>query len=387
MYLAPINYDRFFERVFRDIKIAKQFLEDLLNVEIEFIEYMPRKNKITDDAALVEFDFRCKINGKFVIIDMQQWYKPDVIKRFFMYFCNNTTLQLESIPPMSLPAPGGKEYKTKNYSFLQPNITIVWMAHDTLGFEDDIVSFSMFAEMMNDFIRNDKFWATNDLPELLKLRTDLLKKLDNNKKGIDFLSENRLIYALQPNIVKNKALMNKYFPWFDFAERTRNEDNTKEDFESFTKIPIFADIMEKLMVSTLEQDDFQYITDYPAYERRLSVYNEKIHKEGYDEAWGKALLKYEPLVLMLKQAESEKQKAESEKQKAESEKQKAESEKQKAESEKQEAESEKQKAEQIIIVTIKKCLKRGDSIEQIADFLELDMPTLEFFLERITNEK
>ncbi len=359
MYLAPINYDRFFERVFRDIKVAKQFLEDLLNVEIEFIEYLPRKNKITDDAAFVEFDFRCKINGKFVIIDMQQWYKQDVIKRFFMYFCNNTTLQLENIPPMSLPAPGGKEYKTKNYSFLQPNLTIVWMAHDTLGFEDDIVSFSLFAEMLNDFLRNNNIWTTKNHEELLKLREELLKKLDNNKKGIDFLSENRLIYAFQPNIIRNKSLMNKYFRWFDFAERTRNEDNTKEDFESFTKIPIFTDIMEKLMVSTLEQDDFQYITDYPAYERRLAVYNAKIHSEGYETGWEEAQLKYEPIVLMLKKAEAEKQKAE----------------------------AEKQKAEQIIITTIKKCLKRGDSIEDIADLLALEASTLDIFLKRIADEK
>ena len=38
MYLAPINYDRFFERVFRDIKIAKQFLEDLLNINIDTLK-------------------------------------------------------------------------------------------------------------------------------------------------------------------------------------------------------------------------------------------------------------------------------------------------------------------------------------------------------------
>jgi hypothetical protein len=177
--------------------------------------------------------------------------------------------------------------------------------------------------------------------------------------------------------------MSKYFPWFDFAEKTRNEHNTKEDFESFTKIPIFADIMEKLIVSKLEQDDFQYITDYSAYERRLAVYNEKI----YQEAWGEALVKYEPIVLMLKQAEAEKQKAEAEKQKAEVEKQKAEVEKQKAEVEKQKAEVEKQKAEAIIISTIKKCLKREDSIDEIADFLELDLPTLNVFLKRIADEK
>ena len=92
MYLAPLNYNRFFERVFRETQIAKHFLEDFLNVEITSIEQLPRKHQITDDAALVEFDYRCKINDEFVIFDMQQWYKGDVVKRFYLYFCNNTSL-------------------------------------------------------------------------------------------------------------------------------------------------------------------------------------------------------------------------------------------------------------------------------------------------------
>jgi hypothetical protein len=98
MYLAPFNYDRFFERVFKHTHIAKRFLEDMLDVEIEEIEPLPRKNKITDDAAFVEFDYRCKIKGNYVIVDMQQWYKQDVVKRFYLYFCNNTSLQLKKNP-------------------------------------------------------------------------------------------------------------------------------------------------------------------------------------------------------------------------------------------------------------------------------------------------
>ncbi len=39
MYLAPLNYDRFFKKVFSDIKIAKKFLEDFLGVDIEEIVF------------------------------------------------------------------------------------------------------------------------------------------------------------------------------------------------------------------------------------------------------------------------------------------------------------------------------------------------------------
>lgn len=37
MYLAPFNYDRFFERVFKHPHIAKRFLEDILGEKIEEI--------------------------------------------------------------------------------------------------------------------------------------------------------------------------------------------------------------------------------------------------------------------------------------------------------------------------------------------------------------
>ena len=393
MYLAPINYDRFFERVFRDLKISKQFLEDLLNVTIEEITYLARKNKITDDSAFIEFDFRCKINGQYVIIDMQQFYKQDVIKRFFLYFCNNTTLQLENIPPIAIPAPNGKVYKTKNYHFLEPSIVLVWMVDDVLGYEEDMAAFSIFPEILNDFIRNEALWATNNLPELLKERTAV-----NKTKGLDFLPKNRLIYLFQPNIVKNEAKMALYHKWFEFAALTQNPNNQESDFESFKKIPIFNDIMEKLRTTTLSHDDFQYLTDQVEYDKLVGAYDEKIRKEGYEGGWEDALRKYEPMLLMLRQAEIDKKRAEQEKKRIEQEKQQAEQEKQQVEQEKQQVEQEKQQVEQEKqqveqellskqLKMIKKCLKRGDSHEEITDFLEIDMLTLQRFLELIEKEE
>ena len=98
MYLSPLNYDRYFKKVFSDINIAKAFLMDFLDVEIETIEPLSSTHKLTDNATNVAFDFRCKIDGQYVIIDMQQWYKTDVVKRFYVYHAANSVLQLETLP-------------------------------------------------------------------------------------------------------------------------------------------------------------------------------------------------------------------------------------------------------------------------------------------------
>ena len=129
MYLAPLNYDRFFKKVFSELRIAKQFLEDFLGVEIEEIKEFPVQHKLTDAAMQVEFDYRCKIDGHYVIIDMQQWYKPDVVKRFYIYHAINSGLQLENLPYKSIIR-DGKERKIRDYSTLEPVITLIWMAED-----------------------------------------------------------------------------------------------------------------------------------------------------------------------------------------------------------------------------------------------------------------
>jgi len=49
MYLAPLNDDRFFKKVFSETRIAKRFLEDFFDIEISEMELLPTKRKITDD--------------------------------------------------------------------------------------------------------------------------------------------------------------------------------------------------------------------------------------------------------------------------------------------------------------------------------------------------
>lgn len=96
-YLAPLNYDRFFKKIFKDPKIAKAFLEDFLDTKIDSIKKLDETHRVTDKSQVIEFDYRCKIGDKYVIIDMQQWYKPDVTQRFYVYHSSNTALQLEDL--------------------------------------------------------------------------------------------------------------------------------------------------------------------------------------------------------------------------------------------------------------------------------------------------
>jgi hypothetical protein len=101
--------------------------------------------------------------------------------------------------------------------------------------------------------------------------------MNNNRKKLGFLSENRLIFAFQKNIVKNKKTA-KYVPWFDFAQKTKSPKNKKKDFETFRGKPIFELLMEKLRTSDLSTDDFQLITDYPEYLIGLENYNNKLQR-------------------------------------------------------------------------------------------------------------
>ncbi|MEY4933971.1 MAG: hypothetical protein RIS64_330, partial [Bacteroidota bacterium] len=96
-YLVSLNKDEAFKKVFGNLSIAKAFLEDLLNVRIQSIERLERDHKITDAASIVRFDFRCRIDGKDVIIEMQQDNYNYLVKRFYLYHCLNTSLQLEVI--------------------------------------------------------------------------------------------------------------------------------------------------------------------------------------------------------------------------------------------------------------------------------------------------
>jgi len=286
MYLAPLNYDRYFKKVFSDLRIAKRFLEDFFDVAIETIELMTVHHKVTDDAVAVEFDFRCRIGGQFVIIDMQQWYKPDVVHRFYTYHCVNTALQLEKLPLKSIALEGDRERKIKDYNEILPVITLVWMVDDTFGFKDDYVGYTMTPEIVSEFVRDHLLWHNSDITELLRQRERSLAQLSNRAKRLDFLQKNRLIYAFQKNIVRNArqpgSRYHKYLDWFELAEKTRDRLNQKSDFLKYQDDEVFAELIRRIGKESLTEEDYTYIDNYEQFTERVKRYDKTIYEEGVE---------------------------------------------------------------------------------------------------------
>jgi DNA-binding NarL/FixJ family response regulator len=121
--------------------------------------------------------------------------------------------------------------------------------------------------------------------------------------------------------------------------------------------------MEKLKTTVLPTDDFQYITDFEAHAIGVKNYNDMILREGLKEERQRITYFYEDIV------------------------QRAEQEKQLAEQEKQRAEQEKQVLLTKQLHLVEKCLKRGDSLAEIASFLELDRETLDAYIEQLKLSK
>jgi predicted transposase/invertase (TIGR01784 family) len=284
MFLAPLNYDKYFNKVFSNEKISKRFLEDFLEANIEEFEMLKGRHRVTDDAALVEFGFRCQIENSFVILDMQQWYKRDVTQRFYLYHALNTGLQLEELPNKRVLYEYSyqKTGKIKDYRALLPVLTLVWMVDDTLGFKDDYVAYTMTPELVTEFIKNEKLWRKPEIIEILKERARVLEILDNQSKELDFLSKNRLIFLLQKNIVKNKTNA-KYRKWFEFAEKTKNPDNKKEDFQEYMDDEIFVEIMKRINKRLLTEDDFLYIENETETREEVERFERQVYEDGKKE--------------------------------------------------------------------------------------------------------
>ena len=352
MYLAPLNYNRFFKKVFGKKRIAKAFLEDFLNIKIKRIEILNDKNFITDKSLPVEFDYRCELdNGEQIIIEMQQWYKTDIIKRFYLYHSLSTSLQLEKLEEkvISIDVETGSIIKDKLYNDLKPSITLIWMVDDNLGFkEEDFIVFKMGVEELDDFIKDDKLW-NDPIENILKERKRILELKNNNTKDLGFLSKNKLIFIFQKNIVKNlKNKKNKnsgeYPKWFDFAKKTKSKKNKKSDFTEYKNDKLFIDIMNMLLKDRLTQDEIKYIT------------KEEELKEAY--------IKYTSVILEAKkEAQEEKRKAQEEKRKADEFQKKLEEERKKTKEQMKEA--------------VLDLFKMGLTKEQIANSLKLSIKEIE----------
>ena len=256
MYVASLNLDLMFKKVFSDPEIAKSFLQDLLGIIITEITILSIETKLTNDAVIVKFDYRCKINGQYVIIEMQQRYKKDVVKRFYLYHCVGTSLQLEILQSVTVTRANGETYKEKDYGSIEPVITVIWMGDDTLGFDEDFIVFTTLPEATKDFITDDTLWA-QPIETILKARAKTLKILNNKTKGLDFLQENKMIYLFQDNIAKN-AEIKPYSKWCIFGKKSKNPNNVESDFEEFKNDKVMAEVIRRLETTKLEPFEFDY---------------------------------------------------------------------------------------------------------------------------------
>jgi len=288
MYLAPLNYDRYFKKVFSDLDIAKRFLEDFFDITIQEIEKLEIKKSITDDARSVEFDFRCKIDDRFVIIEMQQWYKPDVIQRFYVYHALNTALQLEKLPNKNVLASEKQLTKVKDYLQIMPVITLVWLVDDNLGFTEDYIGFVPTPEQVTTFIKDVKLWQNPDIQELISQRNLLLKQLENKSKDLPWLYENRLIYAFQKNIVKNKKY-EKYYAWFELAQKTLDKISDKFAYSEYEKDAVLNEIMRRLSKEIDDPMQMEYIEDYDRFRIEIERYEEGVRATALREGMSKGL--------------------------------------------------------------------------------------------------
>ncbi len=217
------------------------------------------------------------IDGKVVVIEMQQWNKLDVVKRFYTYHCVNTSLLLEKLPLKSIPTGKNEEVKFKDYEDITNVITIVWMVNDNMNMEEDFVSYIPLPEISKDFVLNKELWRDKkNYKKVLEYLERIYKIYENDTRDLDFLQENKLIFVFQKNIIENKK--NKsYYKWFKFASETLREDNKKEDFKNFKKNS-FLKIIKKLKKDFLNDEEIKAIKDTKSYLERVNRFKKSFLK-------------------------------------------------------------------------------------------------------------
>ncbi len=256
----------------------------------------------------------------------------------------------------------GETYTEKNYGGLEPVITLVWMVDDTLNFTDDFIAFTTLPEAAKDFITNEDLW-NQPFETILAERKKTLKILKNGTKDLGFFSENRLIYAFQKNIITNK-LITKYFKWFDFASKSRNFNNIKEDFSHFNNDDIMAEVIKRLKRERLPLEEYKFVSDLPLYEAFFA--NQQLDIEAMAEKAKKADKRAQRAQERLKLAEAKIGEAEAKI---------------------GEAEAKTGEAQQMLLKGIENLLKRGDTVESIAELLMRSVEDITALVAQIHSQK
>ncbi|OQY49197.1 MAG: hypothetical protein B6242_00105 [Anaerolineaceae bacterium 4572_78] len=263
-----------------------------MEVTITELKPLSKEHYVTDDSSRVEFDFRCKIEGRHVIVDMQQWYKSDIVQRFYLYHALNTGLQLETLPEKRLIFDKETQLlkQVKDYRYVEPVLTLIWLVSETLGFEDNYVSFTMAPELVLNFLKNEHLWHNTEIKDLLTERKHILSLVNNTTKYLDFLSQNRLIFLIQRNIVKHQKGM-VYERWFHFAEKSRNLENVESDFDEFRNDTIFDEMMRRLSKKGLADEDLVYIASESEVRAEMARWEQGYFEDGYRDGYNSGQIK------------------------------------------------------------------------------------------------
>ncbi|MEI6140622.1 MAG: hypothetical protein WCP85_15240, partial [Mariniphaga sp.] len=131
------------------------------------------------------------------------------------------------------------------------------------------------------FLRNKNLWREENMLELLAERAKCLGIIDNRSMKLDFLQKNKLIYAFQPNIIKNKKF-SKYLPWFELADKTRNKLNEKGWFDEYLKDQIFVEIIKRINTDTFVQSDWEYINKNEDFREKARRFEQVYIDEGIE---------------------------------------------------------------------------------------------------------
>ena len=142
--------------------------------------------------------------------------------------------------------------------------------------------------------------------------------------------------------------------WFDFANKSRNFNNVEGDFSQYNNDEIMAEVIKRLRKDRLAPKEYQFVSDMPLYE--AYYLNQQIELEEIAEKAKKAEKKAEKTLLLVEQ-------------------------------QKLQAEQKLQVEHQKLLKGIENLLRRGDTIESIAELLVRSVVEITAFVAQIQDKK
>ena len=142
--------------------------------------------------------------------------------------------------------------------------------------------------------------------------------------------------------------------WFDFANKSRNFNNVEGDFSQYNNDEIMAEVIKRLRKDWLAPKEYQFVSDMPLYE--AYYLNQQIELEEIAEKAKKAEKKAEKTLLLVEQ-------------------------------QKLQAEQKLQVEHQKLLKGIENLLRRGDTIESIAELLVRSVEEITAFVAQIQDKK